>query len=110
MLNDQEFQNKTAETLNDLENKVSDAAEENDFEVEGGRGMLTFVFEEPPGRFIFSPQGPAKQIWVSALSTRFKFDWDEASGQFVLDKTREPFLAVVADLLKRQLGKEIKLG
>ena len=80
MLSDHDFQEKAGETLEELEDRVASFAEENDFEVEAGGGMLTFVFEEPkPARFIFSPNSPARQIWVSALSTSFKFDWDDAN-------------------------------
>lgn len=110
MLNEHDFQEKAAEALDDLEARVSPVADEHDFEVEAGRGMLTFTFEEPaPAKFILSPNSPVRQIWVSALSTSFKFDWDDAARSFVLDKTREPFLAVIGNLLKKQLGKDVSL-
>ena len=111
MLSDHDFQEKAAEALEDLENRVSPAADEHEFEVEAGGGMLTFLFTEPrAARVIFSPNSPARQIWLSALSTSFKFGWDDAAGSFVLDKTGEPFLRVVSELLKKQIGSEVKLA
>jgi CyaY protein len=110
MISESDFQDHAAEALEDLEDRVSPISEQHEFEVESSGGMLTFIFEEPTAaKFIISPNSPARQIWVSALSTSFKFDWDDAQDSFVLDKTREPFSKVIADLVSRQLGKEIKL-
>ena len=110
MQTEHDFQQKAAEALEDLEARISPIAEAFEFDVEAGGGMLTLAFEEPaPAKFILSPNSPARQIWVSALSTSFKFDWDGAVGSFVLDRTREPFLSVIRDLLKKQLGKDVNL-
>lgn len=110
MLTEQEFQQRAAEVLDDLEERLSGLSEELEFDVEAGGGMLTLSFEEPaPARFILSPNTPARQIWVSARSTSFKFDWDDTAQSFVLDRTREPFLTVIRDLLAKQLGKNINL-
>jgi len=109
MLNDADFQKHASEAIEDLENRILPVADEHDFEVESGGGVLTLIFEQPPGRFIISPNSPARQIWVSALSASYKFDWDDTAGKFVLDKTREPFAVVIANLLSRQLGAEIHL-
>jgi iron donor protein CyaY len=109
MISEADFQDHATGTLEDLEDQVSPISEEHEFEVESSGGMLTFIFEKPTAaKFIISPNSPARQIWVSALSTSFKFDWDDAQDSFVLDKTREPFPKVIADLLSRQLGKSIK--
>lgn len=110
MINEADFRDNATEALEDLEDRVSPISEEHDFEVESSGGMLTFVFEKPSvAKFIISPNSPARQIWVSALSTSFKFDWDGEQNSFVLDKTREPFPKVIADLLSRQLGQNIQL-
>ena len=110
MISESDFKDHAAEALEDLEDRVSPISEELEFEVESGGGMLTFDFEKPAAsKFIISPNSPARQIWVSALSTSFKFDWDDEQNSFVLDKTREHFSKVIADLLSRQLGQTIKL-
>ena len=110
MLSESDFQEKAGEAIEDLEELLLPVSEKHDFEIESGGGMLTLIFEEPaPAKFIVSPNSPARQIWVSALATSYKFDWDEGAGSFVLDKTREVFRAVIAELLSRQLHTEIRL-
>jgi len=110
MINEHDFRDRATETLEDLEERLLPISEERDFEVESGGGMLTLIFEEPShAKFIISPNAPVRQIWVSALSTSYKFDWDESVGSFVLDKTREPFRSVMAALITKQLGTEISL-
>lgn len=110
MISESDFQDKAAEALEDMEERILPVCEEHGFEVESGSGMLTLIFEEPsPAKFILSPNTPARQIWVSALATSYKFDWDETAGSFVLDKTREPIRAVLSRLLSQQLGVQIQL-
>jgi len=110
MINEADFQDHASEAIEDLEDRVTPVSEEHDFEVESTGGMLTFIFEKPSAaKFIISPNSPARQIWVSALSTSFKFDWDDEQDTFVLDKTREPFHKVIAELLSRHLGEKIQL-
>ena len=110
MLDESDFQNKASQAIEDLEERLIALSDEHGFDVEGGGGMLTLIFEEPaPARFIISPNSPARQIWVSALATSFKFDWDEGVNSFVLDKTRENFHFVIAKLLTSQLGIEVRL-
>ena len=110
MLSETEFRDKATEAIEKLEDRVQAVADEHDFEIESAEGILTFTFSEPsPAKFIVSPNSPARQIWVSALSTSYKFDWDSAAGSFVLDKTREPFLQVMANLIGRHLNTNISL-
>ena len=83
------------------------AAEEEDeagFEVEGGQGgLLNVLFEEPPGKFVITPNAPVQQIWISALSTSFKLDWDAAASAFVLPKTAEQLIPLVDRLIDDHL-------
>jgi iron donor protein CyaY len=109
-MDDHDFQMKAAEAIEDLEAALDPVSEQHGFETEASGGMLILIFEEPaPAKFIVSPNGPARQIWVSALSTSFKFDWDDGSAGFVLEKTREPFRSVIAGLVSRQLHTPINL-
>ena len=81
--------------------EVEDSA---DLEVEDQAGALHISFEEPPGRFVISPNAPARQIWISALSTSFKLDWSDAENDFVLAKSGERLKTLVARLISEQLG------
>ena len=110
MINESEFQNKVSETIEELEELILPISDEHGFDVESAGGMLTLTFEEPTsGKFMISPNAPARQIWVSALATSYKFDWDESADSFVLDKTREPIRNVIGKLLSQQLGVAVQL-
>jgi CyaY protein len=68
------------------------------FEVEQQGGVLNVLFEEPAGKFVITPNTPMRQIWISALSTSFKLDWDDAASSFIFPRTGEQ-LAVLVDRL-----------
>ncbi len=78
--------------------------EDSGFEVEGGQGgLLNVLFEEPPGKFVITPNAPVQQIWISALSTSFKLDWDAAAAAFVLPRTGEQLTPLVERLIADHL-------
>ena len=54
---------------------------------------------------MITPNTPVRQIWISALSTSFKLDWDEKAGTFVLPRTGEN-LEPLVDRLIGQSGQE----
>jgi iron donor protein CyaY len=69
------------------------------FEVEEQNGVLNVVFDEPPGKFVITPNTPVRQIWISALSTSFKLDWDAKASAFVLHRTGEHMMPLVDRLI-----------
>jgi CyaY protein len=73
------------------------------FEVEQQGGVLKVLFDDPEGKFVITPNAPVRQIWISALSTSFKLDWDEAASAFVLPRTGEHLMALVDRLIGEQL-------
>jgi len=82
---------------------VREAEAGAEFEVEEQGGVLTVVFEEPAGKFVVTPNAPMRQIWISALSTSFKLDWNEAAEAFVLPKSEEHLLPLVDRLIASHL-------
>ncbi len=74
------------------------------FEVEEQGGVLNVLFEEPAGKFVITPNAPVRQIWISALSTSFKLDWDGAAMAFVLPRTGEHLMALVDRLIGEHLA------
>jgi hypothetical protein len=44
-----------------------------------------------------------RQIWISALSTSFKLDWDAAAGAFFLPRTGEQLTPLVDRLIHDHL-------
>ena len=75
-MDDQEFQTRAADALQDLYDRLGRAAEEHDFEADFNAGALAIEFEDPPAKFVVSPNSPVKQIWVSAHIEKLKLDWD----------------------------------
>jgi len=73
------------------------------FEVDEQGGVLNITFEEPAGKFVITPNAPVRQIWISALSTSFKLDWDEAAAAFILPRTGEHLIALVDRLIGKHL-------
>jgi iron donor protein CyaY len=94
---------KVCESALDALKKHLIAREEEDtagFEVEEQNGVLNVLFEDPPGKFVITPNTPVRQIWISALSTSFKLDWDAKASAFVLPKTGEQLMPLVDRLIE----------
>ncbi len=104
MQDEQEFRRAAEKALDELKTYLIAREEDADagFEVEEQNGVLNVVFEEPPAKFVITPNTPVRQIWISALSTSFKLDWDGGSGSFVLPKTGEKLQPLVDRLVAQQ--------
>jgi iron donor protein CyaY len=102
MLDERDFRRAAEDALDGLKQHLIAREEENEagFEVEEQGGVLNVVFEEPPGKFVVTPNTPVRQIWISALSTSFKLEWDAAAGAFVLPRTGEKLIALVDRLIE----------
>jgi CyaY protein len=105
-MDDQEFRRLADTALESLKRSLYEAEGEADFEVEDNSGALHISFEDPPGKFVISPNSPARQIWISALSTSFKLDWSPKASDFVLTKTGEALKPLVGRLMNEQLGEQ----
>ena len=93
---------RAAESALDALKKHLIAREEEDeagFEVEEQGGVLNVVFEEPAVKFVITPNTPVRQIWISALSTSFKLDWDGSASAFFLPRTGETLIPLVDRLI-----------
>ena len=101
-----EFRNAAEAALDRLlQHLIAREAEDSaGFEVEGQGGMLNVLFEEPAGKFVITPNAPVHQIWISALSTSFKLDWDAQAGAFVLPRTGEQLTPLVDRLIAEHLN------
>src|SRR5246127_4330079 len=107
MIDEQEFRRAAEAALDRLKRHLIEREEEEDaaFEVEEQNGVLNVVFEEPPGKFVITPNTPVRQIWISALSTSFKLDWDASATAFVLPRTGEQLTPLV-DRLIHERGED----
>jgi CyaY protein len=107
MLDELDFRRKADAAIEDLKRSLIAAEESADIEVEEQNAVLNVVFENPPTKFVVTPNTPVRQIWISALSTSFKLDWSEAQKDFVLGKTGEHLKRLMGRLVNEQLGEEV---
>jgi iron donor protein CyaY len=108
-MDDQEFKNRADHTLEALYRRLTAASDGADFEADFNNGALAIEFEEPPGKFVISPNAPVHQIWVSAHSKSFKLDWDNAQNDFVLPASGQTLTQLIQDAIAKQLGEEVSL-
>jgi CyaY protein len=106
-MTDPEFQTTADAALTALFRRLSAAGEQHDFEADFNAGALSVEFEEPPAKFVVSPNSPVRQIWVSAHSRSFKFDWDPAREAFVLNG--QTLIEMMGDAVSQQLGETVTL-
>ena len=106
-MSDHEFSRRAETAIESLKKRLYVAEEEAEFEVEEQNGVLNVSFEDPPAKFVITPNAAAGQIWISALSKSFKLDWSEIDQTFVLEKTGESLKKLVARLMNEQLGEEV---
>ena len=109
MMDEQEFRKRADDAMTDLAHRLASASDTHQFESDFGAGALAIEFEDPPGKFVISPNTPVRQIWVSAHSKSFKLDWDPSRGAFVLAATGQTLAEMIADVVGQQLGEEVVL-
>ena len=105
MLSEEEFRKRADEALTSLKEHLYAAEDDGDFEVEEQNGVLNLVFENPPGKFVITPNTPVAQIWISALSTSFKLEWSDPQHAFILPKTGETLTVLMQRLLQQHTGE-----
>ena len=108
-MDEQEFTRRAEQALDDLNHRLSASAEEHDFEVDFNAGALAIEFEDPPAKFVVSPNSPVRQIWVSAHSRSFKLDWIPERNAFVMAGTGQTLSELIADAVGKQIGEEVAL-
>jgi CyaY protein len=109
VLDDQQFRNVSSAALESLQRALERASEDHDFDVDRKEGALSIEFEDPPARFVLSPNSPVKQIWISARVKSFKLDWNEQQSAFVLAADGRNLSRLIADLIEEQIGEPVAL-
>jgi CyaY protein len=107
-MDDQQFRAVSSEAILNLQRALERASEDYDFDVDSHEGALAIEFEDPPAKFVVSPNSPVRQIWVSARVKSFKLDWDAAGRLFVLPDGRN-LKALIGDVVSEQLGESVVL-
>ncbi len=108
-MDEREFQLHADEALAGLDQALGDATDQYDFEPDFQAGALSVEFDDPPAKFVFSPNSPVRQIWISAHSTSYKLDWNANREGFVLESTGQGLRELTAELIRKQLGEKVTL-
>ena len=110
MLDELEFRDRADEAMMRLKKSLEAASDRFDFEVDSSQGALAIEFDDPPAKFVVSPNSPVRQIWVSARVKSFKLDWDAGRGEFVLTGDGRSLRELIGGVVGEQLGEEVLLG
>lgn len=108
-MDDQEFRNISSEALDRLQRALEKASDDAEFDVDRKEGALTVEFEDPPAKFVVSPNSPVRQVWISARVKSFKLDWDQSQSRFVFPADGRSLHALIADLIEEQTGESVEL-
>jgi iron donor protein CyaY len=106
MIDEATFRRASDRALESLKQSLIQAEEDGGFEAEDNNGVLNVLFEDGTSKFVFTPNTPVRQIWISAQSTSFKLEWNEAAAAFVLHKTGEELKALIQRLLREHLDDD----
>ncbi len=109
MIDEQEFKRRADEALTLLSRELIAASDDYGFEVDFNAGALGVEFEDPPAKFVISPNTPVRQIWVSANSKSYKLDWDIVENSFVHVESGDTLKALVEKAVGKHLGEEVSL-
>ena len=105
MIDEATFRRESDRALEQLKQSLiaaEDSMDEPLFETEEKNGVLNVLFEDGTAKFVFTPNTPVAQIWISAQSTSFKLEWNEDKHAFTLPKTGEDLRTLTERLLREQ--------
>ena len=108
-MDEQAFKKRADDALGTLNRALIAASDDYGFEVDFNQGALSVEFEDPPAKFVVSPNTPARQVWVSALSKSFKLDWDLVQSAFVHQESGDTLLEVMEKTIAKQIGEDVSL-
>jgi CyaY protein len=108
-VDDSEFRLFADQALDNLSNRFAAASNSFPLDADMSGGALVIEFEDPPAKFVVSPNAPVQQIWVSALQRSFKLNWDETRREFVAPQTGESLTALLSSLASQHLGETVTL-
>ncbi|SNS91240.1 CyaY protein [Granulicella rosea] len=106
MIDEAQFRRESDRAFHHLKQSLIEAEEDGGFEAEDNNGVLNVLFEDGSTKFVFTPQTPVRQIWISARTSSFKLEWSEEAAAFVLAKTGETLKALTQRLLREQTGDD----
>ena len=109
MMDEQVFRKRADDALNVLHRLLIAAGDDFGFESDFNSGALSVEFEDPPAKFVISPNMPVRQIWVSAHAKSYKLDWDIVENSFVHVESGQSLRELIEKAISQQLGEEVTL-
>jgi iron donor protein CyaY len=109
MMDEQDFKKRADEALSSLNRALIGAADDYGFDVDFNSGALGIEFEDPPAKFVVSPNTPVRQVWVSALAKSYKLDWDIVENSFVHVESGDSLKTLIEKVISKQLKEEVSL-
>jgi len=109
MMDEQDFKKRADEALTSLHRALIGAADDYGFDVDFNAGALGVEFEDPPAKFVVSPNTPVRQIWVSAHAKSYKLDWDNVEAAFVHAESGDTLKQLLEKAISKQLKEEVNL-
>lgn len=106
-MTESEYEMLADATIEAIEQRLDEI--EPDFDYLTEHGILTLSFENG-SKVIINKQAPLKQLWVASRHGGHHFDYDEASKQWVDDKTRESLYPALTRYCSEQSGEEISFS
>jgi CyaY protein len=107
MLDEATFRRESDSALEALKQSLIRAEEAvGGFEAEEKNGVLNVLFDDGSAKFVFTPNTPVRQVWISAQSTSFKLEWSDSTHAFTLPRTGEDLRTLTERLLREQLGDD----
>jgi CyaY protein len=104
MIDESTFRRESDSALEELKQSLIRAEEAvGGFETEEKNGVLNVLFDDGTAKFVFTPNTPVRQVWISAQSTSFKLEWSDAAHAFILPRTGEDLRTLTQRLLREQL-------
>ena len=107
MIDEAVFRQAADGALESLFKSLTRVSDSHDFDADMNNGALTVEFEDPPAKFVVSPNTPVRQIWVSAHSKSFKLDWNGTA--FVLPDSGQTLAELIGEHISKRLGEEVSL-
>ena len=109
MIEEPDFKKHGDEALATLQRELVLAADDYGFESSLHGGTITITFPRPPGKFVISLDGGARQIKVAFGARNHKLDWDIVENAFVHTDTRQTLKELVEQAISKHLKQEVEL-
>jgi iron donor protein CyaY len=107
-MDDNTFRTQAEAAMNELFELLATASDRYAFEPDWAGGALTVEFDDPPAKFVVSPNAPVHQIWVSANVQSYKFEWVPAASAFQLP-SGQSLPDMMAEAIGKHLGQPVTL-